>query len=151
MKFSPQKGNGNSLAVVLTDTHVSRRHLNSQDAEANSFCLVPLGGVLMREPNGLPHKRGRGPPAELWCRGSRGGSHCQIGFKWGHTGPQETARQVTHRSTCECPVSARALPQGDAGGGGCRAPSPPWRGGRCGGRGWRRTSQIRTETGLRLI
>lgn len=43
MKFSPQKGNGNSLAVVLTDTRVSRRHLNSQDAEANSFRLVPLG------------------------------------------------------------------------------------------------------------
>ena len=106
MKFSPQKGNGNSLAVVLNDTRVSRRHLNSQDAEANSFRLVPLGGVLMREPNGLPHKRGRGPPAELWCGGSRGGSHCQIGFKWGHTGPQETARQITHRSTCECPVPA---------------------------------------------
>lgn len=33
--FSPQKGDGDSLAAVPTGTRVSRRHLNSQDAEAS--------------------------------------------------------------------------------------------------------------------
>lgn len=35
VKFSPQKGNGDLLTAVPTDTHVSRCHLNSQDAEAS--------------------------------------------------------------------------------------------------------------------
>lgn len=35
VKFSPQKGNGDLLTAVPTDTQVSRCHLNSQDAEAS--------------------------------------------------------------------------------------------------------------------
>ena len=75
--------------------------------------------------SGLPRKRGGGSPAEPRCRGSRGGSHRRIGFKWGHTGPHESAQQVTHRNACVSRPCPRPAP------GRCRrrAPRPPRDGG----------------------